>query len=61
MTLTVIEKVSQYLRDCDLSGRLFPGTQAIVDACCSAWNSLIAETGRIRSLTDFEWARPVNT
>lgn len=35
-------------------GWLFPGTRAIVDACYSAWNSLIAETGCIRSLTDFE-------
>ena len=58
--LNAIEKVWQYLRDRYLSGRLFPGTRAIVDACCGAWNSLIAETGRIRSLTDFEWARQVN-
>ena len=55
--LNAIEKVWQYLRDRYLSGRLFPGTGAIVDACCDAWNSLIAETGRIRSLTDFDWAR----
>jgi hypothetical protein len=58
--LNAIEKVWQYLRDRYLSGRLFSGTRAIVDACCTAWNSLIAEIGRIRSLTDFEWARPVN-
>jgi transposase len=58
--LNAIEKVWQYLRDRYLSGRLFAGTRAIVDACCSAWNSLIAEAGRIRSLTDFAWARQVN-
>jgi hypothetical protein len=57
--LNAIEKVWQYLRDRYLSGRLFPGTGAIVDACCHAWNSLIAEAGRIRSLTDFDWARKV--
>jgi hypothetical protein len=58
--LNPIEKVWQYLRDRYLSGRLFAGTWAIVDACCAAWNSLIAEPGRIRSLTDFAWARQVN-
>ena len=55
--LNAIKKVWQYLRDRYLSGRLFSGTGAIVDACCEAWNRLIAETGRIQSLTDVEWAR----
>jgi len=32
---------------------LFSGTRAIVDAYYKAWNKLIAETGRIQSLTDF--------
>lgn len=58
--LNAIEKVWQYLRDLYLSGRLFSGTRAIVDACCTAWNALIAEAGRIPSLADFEWARQVN-
>ena len=58
--LNAIEKVWQYLRDRYLPGRLFPGTPAMVEACCIAWNSLIAETGRIRSLTDFAWDRQVN-
>ena len=58
--LNTIEKVWQYLRDRYLSGWLFSGTRAIVDACCTAWNNLIAETGRIRSLTDFKWAQQVS-
>jgi hypothetical protein len=58
--LNAIEKVWQYLRDRYLSARLFSGTRAIVDACCEAWNKLIAETGRIQSLTDFEWAQQVS-
>jgi DDE superfamily endonuclease len=58
--LNAIEKVWQYLRDRYLSGRLFTDTAAIIDACCDAWRRLVEETGRIRSLTDFEWARPVN-
>lgn len=40
--LNAIEKVWQYLRDRYLSARLFSGTRAIVDACCAAWNNLIA-------------------
>jgi transposase len=58
--LNAIEKVWQYLRDRYLSGRLFTDTAAIIDAGCDAWRRLVEETGRIRSLTDFEWARPVN-
>ena len=58
--LNAIEKVWQYLRDRYLSGRLFSGTRAIVDACCAAWNNLIAEIGRIRSLANFDWAQQVN-
>jgi len=58
--LNAIEKAWQYRRDRYLSGRLFSGTRAILDACCAAWNNLIAKTGRIRALTDFHWARAVN-
>jgi hypothetical protein len=58
--LNAIEKVWQYLRDRYLSGRLFSGTRAIVDACCEAWNKLIAEAGRIQSLTNVKWARQVS-
>ena len=58
--LNAIEKVWQYLRDRHLSGRLFTDVRAIADACCAAWNSLVAEAGRIRSLADFAWARPVS-
>ena len=57
--LNAIERVWQHLRDRHLSGRLFRNTRAIVDACCEAWNALVAEAGRIRSLTNYEWTRPV--
>jgi hypothetical protein len=58
--LNAIEKVWQYLRNRYLSGRLFGGTRAIVDACCEAWNKLVGETGRIQALTDVVWARQVS-
>jgi transposase len=59
--LNAIERVWQYLRDRYLSGRLFIDTRAIVDACCEAWNRLLEEAGRIRSLTDLDWIAKVKT
>ncbi len=53
--LNPIEKVWQYLRDRHLSHRLFHDRGAVVDACCAAWNRLLAEPGRLRSLTAFPW------
>ena len=29
--------------------------RAVVDAACAAWNALLAEPGRLRSLTSFPW------
>ncbi len=59
--LNAIETVWQHLRGRHLSGRRFAGTRDIVDACRNAWNHFVAETGRIRSLTDFVWARRANS
>lgn len=58
--LNAIERVWQYLRDRYLSGCLLTDDAAIVDACCNAWNRLLEETGRIRSLADRHWTYPVN-
>ena len=59
--LNGIERVWQYLRDRYLSGPLFEGTRAIIDACCEAWNRLLEEEGRIQSLTDLDWIAGVKT
>ena len=59
--LNAIERVWQYLRDRYLSGCLLTDDAAIVDACCNAWNRLLAETGRIRSLADRPWTYPVSS
>lgn len=45
------EKPWQYLKDNFLSHRVFNAYDDILDACQHAWNSMIAETGRINSLT----------
>jgi len=39
---------SMYLRE------RFLGYDDILDACCAAWNALLAEAGRIRSLCTLE-------
>src|SRR3954468_24557889 len=54
--LNPVERVWEYLRDRWLSHRVLAGGyQAVVDAACAAWNDLLAEPGRLRSLTSFPW------
>ena len=54
--LNPVERVWEYLRDRWLSHRvLAAGYAAVVDVACAAWNALIAEPGRLRSLTSFPW------
>jgi hypothetical protein len=48
--------VWEHLRERWLSHRVLAGGyQAVVDAACAAWNALLAEPGRLRSLTNFPW------
>ena len=49
-----------YLRERYLSHRLLADYDAVVDACCTAWNALAAETGRIRSLTAYPYLEQVS-
>jgi hypothetical protein len=54
--LNPVERVWDYLRDRWLSHRLLAGGyEAVRDAACAAWNALLAEPGRLRSLTSFPW------
>ena len=53
--LNPVERVWLYLRERFLSLRFLPNTEAIVETCCRAWNALIAEPGRIRSLCAYPW------
>lgn len=53
--LNPVERVWLYLRERFLSLRFLPDTEAIVETCCRAWNALIAEPGRIRSLCAYPW------
>ena len=58
--LNPVERVWLHLRERFLSLRVFADYyRAIVDACCAAWNRLVAEPGRLRSLCDQPWIRKV--
>lgn len=52
--LNPVERVWLYLRE-----RL-DDYDAVVQACCDAWNALTATPGRLRSLTDYPWLPCVN-
>lgn len=57
--LNPVERIWLYLRERFLSLRIFPDYNAIVEACCQAWNSLVAEDDRIASLCNYPWIRKV--
>ena len=48
--LNPVENVWQYLRQNQLSNRIYDSYDAIVDACCKAWNDLMADPSRITSI-----------
>jgi hypothetical protein len=58
--LNPVERVWLYLRERYLSHRLLADYDAVVAACCKAWNALTAEAGRLRSLTAYPYLEQVN-
>jgi putative transposase len=55
--LNPVENVWDYLRSNYLSHTVWETYTAIVDACCSAWNALIAMPNVISSIGNKEWAQ----
>lgn len=55
--LNPTENVWQYLRNNKLAIRVYDTYDAIVDACCQAWNDLIAFPERLASITSRDWAQ----
>ncbi len=49
------ERVWLYLKERFLSHRLLDDYDAIVDAVSAAWNRLLADIGRLTSLTSYPW------
>ena len=54
--LNPVENVWQFLRDNWLSNRVFTGYDDIVAHCCAAWNDLIDQPWRVRSIGRRSWA-----
>jgi hypothetical protein len=57
--LNPVENVWQYLRQNQLSLRVWPDYPAIVETCCQAWNALMAMPDRVASITRRDWAKAV--
>ena len=54
--LNPVENVWQFLRDNWLSNRVFKSYDDIVAHCCEAWNELMDQPWRIKSIGRREWA-----
>ena len=61
MTCSLIERVWLNLKERYLSHRVLSDYEAILDAVCDAWNKLIDEPGRLKSLTHAPWLSSVKT
>ena len=55
--LNPVENVWEFLRANQLSNRVYDTYEAILDACCNAWNAFLADPQRIRSVTERLWAQ----
>ena len=58
--LNPVERVWLYLRERFLSHRMLLDYDAVVDACCQAWNAMTTDRCRLRSLTNYPWIGCVN-
>lgn len=59
--LNPVERLWLYLKERFLSHRLLDDYDAIVDAACLAWNRLVAEVGRIKSLCTYPWIEAITS
>jgi DDE superfamily endonuclease len=58
--LNPMENVWEYLRENQLSLRVWSDQAAIIDSCCDTWNAPMRLPERIRSITTRTWAQTVN-
>ena len=52
-----MENVWEYLRGNTLNMTVWESYDAIVEACCSAWNFFIDDLDRVVSITNRDWAK----
>ena len=55
--LNPVENVWEYLRQNWLSHRVWDSYEAVVAACCDAWNALMRSPEQIASITTRSWAQ----
>ncbi len=55
--LNSVENIWDYLRSNFLSHCVWDTYEAILDACCDAWNALMAKSEVIVSIGTREWAQ----
>ena len=55
--LNPVENIWQFLRQNHLSNRVFESYDAILTACCDAWQALMNTPERIRSIGTRTWAK----
>jgi len=55
--LNPVENIWAFLRANQLSNRVYDTYEAILDACCDAWNAFLADPQRLRSVTERQWAQ----
>ena len=55
--LNPVENLWEFLRQNLLSHRVWGSYEAIVDACCHAWNALMQMPEEIASITTRDWAQ----
>jgi hypothetical protein len=55
--LNSVENIWEYLRSTFLSHCVFDTYAAILDACCDAWNALMAKSEVITSIGTRDWAQ----
>ena len=55
--LNPVENLWQFLRQNLLSHRVWENYEAILDACCHAWNTLMAMPDQLASITRRSWAQ----
>ena len=53
--LNPVERLWLYLKQKYMSFRVLDDYAAIEDAICKAWRNLIADAGRLKSLTSYDW------
>ncbi len=57
--LNTQENIWRYLHQNYFANRVFDTYDAVVDACCDAWNALIGQPERITSIATREWTKAV--